>query len=72
MEEMDNDFASDIYGAPMEDDDHHSFPARPPPGEEACEMSHEGGEFEVFAELADDIARLQGRCVTHTRSAFIC
>lgn len=46
------------------DDDNDEYPfSRPPPGEEGFEMSYEGGEFEVFDDLANDIARLQGRYV---------
>ena len=30
----------------------------PPPGDEGFDISHEGGEYEVFEELAQDIANL--------------
>lgn len=33
----------------------------PPPGEEGYDLSHEGGEFSVFDDLAADIASMTGR-----------
>ena len=32
----------------------------PPPGEEECEMNHEGGEYKVFEGLIEDIAQATG------------
>ena len=32
----------------------------PPPGEEGLNLSHEGGEYEAFTGLVDDIAQLTG------------
>jgi len=32
----------------------------PPPGDEGFDISHEGGEHEVFEELAQGIANLTG------------
>jgi len=32
----------------------------PPPGDEGFDISHEGGEHEVFEELAQEIANLTG------------
>ena len=32
----------------------------PPPREEGCELSHEGGEYEVFEGLVEDIAQATG------------
>jgi hypothetical protein len=33
----------------------------PPPGEEAFDLSHEGGEFEAFTGLVEDIAQVTGQ-----------
>ena len=49
---MDNDFGN-IY----------SFSEQElglPPGEEGFDISHEGGEYEVFEELAEGVANLTG------------
>lgn len=32
----------------------------PPPGEEGFDLSHEGGEYEVFEGLVEDIAQATG------------
>ena len=32
----------------------------PPPGDEGFDISHEGGEYEVFEGLVDDVHRLTG------------
>lgn len=32
----------------------------PPPGEEGFDLSHEGGEYEVFESLVEDIAQATG------------
>lgn len=36
----------------------NDIPFAPPPGEEAFELSHEGGEYEAFAGLAQQIGNL--------------
>jgi len=36
-----------------------------PPGDEGFDISHEGGEFEVFNDLAEGIAGLTGLCVLY-------
>ena len=33
----------------------------PPPGDEGFDISHEGGEHEVFEELAQEVANLTGQ-----------
>ena len=48
------------YGVISEDD---NIPFALPPGEEAFDLSYEGGEHEAFAGLAREVENLTGRCV---------
>lgn len=45
------------YGVISDDDAAYDIP----PGEEAFDLSHEGGEHEAFAGLAQDVEGLCGR-----------
>ncbi|KAG1864585.1 hypothetical protein C8R48DRAFT_601837 [Suillus tomentosus] len=38
------------------------IPYTAPPGEEGADLSHEGGEYEVFEGLAQQMADISGRC----------
>lgn len=38
-----------------------NFPV--PPGEEGMDLSHEGGEYEAFTGLSQQVASLSGWCV---------
>ena len=49
----------DIY-AGHGDDDTAAIAHIPPPGDEGYELSHEGGEYEVFEGLVEDIALATG------------
>ena len=42
------------------DDDMTTIAHIPPPGEEGCELSHEGGEYKVLEGLIEDIAQATG------------
>ena len=53
VQEMDLD-------AGLLDDDTAALPHLPPPGEEGLDLSHEGGEHEVFDSLVEDIAKATG------------
>ncbi|KAG2114526.1 hypothetical protein DEU56DRAFT_933756 [Suillus clintonianus] len=47
------------------DTDIESIPYTAPPGEEGAEFSHEGGEYEVFQGLAQQMADLSGFLIYH-------
>jgi len=58
QDDEDNVAAMDRNSRDMDSFSEHEI--GPPPGDEGFNISHEGGEHEVFEELAQEIANLTG------------
>ncbi|KAG1884166.1 hypothetical protein F4604DRAFT_1920017 [Suillus subluteus] len=60
MINKDRDIVENMFAESSVDIQPESIPHSLPPGEEEVELSHEGGEYEVFEGLAQQMADISG------------